>query len=390
MLLDMILHGLRYGRIPEHIHFDMNLNDYCCLNIPDFGRSFPPGTGYTFMSWIQVERFDAKTDIPILTMICGEEKLRLRLTIEGGASRKIRLQTFKSNVRFEGHVVQEKEWFHLAIVHQKPRMTNSFADLYINGKLIEHIKCGYLGHPGSAEKIRTHIGIAPDHAPGDRVTSVWNVGPTYFIEETLLDAKAMRTICEIGHEYAANFQGSLSKYETNESQRPVGLSSGDASAVGDAGTQPKAPTTSLLTSLLSRVTNSSGGAINISEDKIVFAVRAQNALEICLKSHSSEGFPNIVTTASRLAPITKVLFSHASPKLPADPGASPMLLQTKGEMLFVCPDRIADGIWKLGGCAILLCLIEKSQTTEALFKSVSALVEAIRHNWRNADDMERN
>ncbi|KAI8839278.1 hypothetical protein BC829DRAFT_447224 [Chytridium lagenaria] len=388
VLLDLILHGLRHGRSPEYIHFNMVLNDYCCLSIPDFGRVFPPATGYSFLCWFQVGKFDSKSEIPILHMVDGEDKTRLKIVIESlPSSRKIRVETFKTTVRFDSAVIKEGEWYHLAVVHQKPRMTASTIDV---------------------SKIRTFFGVSPEMAHSERSQSIWNIGPSYFIEETLLDAERVKMISNIGFEYSSNFQGSFSKYQTHEILNTLsidGLSSkGDIrrdNSTNGPGSLPAdrivssekvtTPTTNLLALMLSQVkgpNNPSG--LEVVEDKILFSVTAKNSLEVRLRDHINEINSNILLLAERLNPQARVLLSQSSPKIAIDQNYSPVVTLIKGNPLFVCPQRVIDGIWKLGGCSILLMLVDRSETSEALFKSTAAVVESIRYNWRNTDDMERN
>ncbi|KAJ3211572.1 hypothetical protein HDU67_004427 [Dinochytrium kinnereticum] len=405
VLLDLILHGLRHGRSPEYIHFNMLLNDYCCLSIPDFARVFPPATGYTFLCWFQVERFDSKSEIPLLHMIDAEDKTRLRIVIESvPTSRKIRIDTFKTTVRFDSAVIKEGEWYHLAVVHQKPRMTASTIDVYLNGIAIDHLKCGYLGHPGSVSKIRTYFGVPPELALSEKSQSIWNIGPSYFIEETLMDANGVRMISNIGFEYSSNFQGTFSKYQTHEILHTLSIDSlnsksnhvKDISNGGQVGLpadrivsseKVSTPTTNLLALMLSQVkgTGNSGG-LEVLEDKILFAITAKNSLEVRLRDHINEVNSSILLLAERLNPQARVLLSQSAPKIALDQNYSPVVTLIKGNPLFVCPQRVIDGIWKLGGCSILLMLVDRSETTEALYKSTAAIVESIREENASTDD----
>jgi hypothetical protein len=147
-LIDILLQSLQVGRVPNYLHFDTNISSLCSIYIPDSGRSFPPVSGYSFMIWFQVVKFDSKIDIPLLYMEDMEDKIRLAVFVEA-ASKCIRIQTYKTTVQFGNFHVQENTWYNMVIVHQKPRITASSLDIYINGELLERVKCGYLGHPGT-------------------------------------------------------------------------------------------------------------------------------------------------------------------------------------------------------------------------------------------------
>ncbi|KAJ3091789.1 hypothetical protein HK102_013434 [Quaeritorhiza haematococci] len=384
-LMDLILHGLKHGRTPCYISFDMNVSDQCCLWINDFGRPFPPMNGYTFMAWVRVERFDPRHDIPILSIIDDDEKYRLLVSIENGGSRRLKLQTFKTVVLFDGFIFQENEWYHFAIVHQKPRISNSYADVYINGKSIQHLKCPYLGHPGSASRVRTIFNVPTEHKVKEKRRFVWSLGPSYFFEEILLDAPTVSAIYNIGFDYFSNFQGSLAKYQTNEMIRDL---------LSEAANKSKDKAMLLsdqlnpLNIILPQAKNPVG-TMQIPEEKLLFAICPQNDLET-ISVHRENERSTMMNVAGKFLPTSlKAILNSAVPKLRDELDRLPDMAYIKGEALVVCPQRMVDGIWKLGGCSILLKLIEKCPSSDALEKACSVLVESLRSNWRNTEEMER-
>ncbi|KAH9262136.1 hypothetical protein BASA82_000814 [Batrachochytrium salamandrivorans] len=382
ILFEFLLHGLRYGRSPYYLHFDESLsNSTPFLTIPDYNRSFPPISGYTFLAWIRVEKFDLLRNIEIVSIFDMDDKERLNIYIEGTKSRHLVVRTIKSTCRFENTVFREREWTHIALVHQKPRITASTIDLYINGKLVENAKCGYLGHPGSVSKVQTFIGNRSSGPKSMDIEchSIWDLGPTYFIEEVQLSASEISTIYDTRFNCVANWQSYLSKYQNSETS----TRSTDVSQI-----QGETSPISSISFVLSP-TKLHSETLDIPEDKILFALCANNSVEKIIGSHSNETNSSLATIASRIIPTKNAIFNSATPKPSADNGIDPLCAYVHGDVLVVCTNRMVDGIWKLGGCAVLLKLIDISTTSDSLYQSVSVLIESLEYSWRNAAEMEK-
>ena len=252
-------------------------------------------------------------------MIDEEEKTRLLISIESSA-RKLKIQTYKAVVTIDDFVFTEEEWYMLSIVHTKPRISSSYVDVYLNGLLVQQCKCPYLGHPNSVQKIRTFFGFSPDlkyHFPH---LAVLNVGPTYFMQETLLKAKDILTIFHIGSRYSSNFQEYHLDKRLDES------------------------TSSLSTQL--------------SEDKILISFHPKNHLSIL--STSYQGEKSDITHATIKHANINAIYNSSVANISESFDSVSNLAYIKGNCLLVCPSRLNDGIWKIGGMGVLLKLIEIS------------------------------
>jgi hypothetical protein len=149
-LLDLLNHSVKSSWIPASFHFNNKISSAGYLHLPALPGKFPPHSGYTYTSWVHVSAFDPNFDIPLIELYEPDSKcVRLRVVIERQGSQSIRVETYKSTVIFGGVALKENMWYHLALVHTKPRMTASSIILYINGMLVDNVKCGYLGHPGT-------------------------------------------------------------------------------------------------------------------------------------------------------------------------------------------------------------------------------------------------
>ncbi|KAI9203243.1 uncharacterized protein BJ171DRAFT_624220, partial [Polychytrium aggregatum] len=364
VLLDLLLSASISGISPPYVNFDNCVHEACAVVVPDFGRPFPPALGYTFSTWLRLEKTGHLMEIPIMTILDDERKTRFEFSIEC-TSMRFKLLTYKSCVRFEVPKIERGRWYHITIIHQKPLMSNSSLEFFINGELLEMTKCGYLGHPGSVNRVQTVLGFWGPVSGSSPTGAVWSLGPTYFIEEVLLSESEVRAIFNIGHEYYGNFQGMLEKYQIN-SINPVSLDTKATSTLSSilmSGSKPLSP-------------------LGIAEDKILIAFCANNYAVLRQNNPSFEIHPNAGQND-----VASFFYNGASPKLAINPSS---VLTVHGKVTVVCGQQILDSIWKLGGCSILLKLIETSQTEHEMFLSTCILVQCVKHSWRNSDEMERN
>lgn len=366
-LMEVILHGLSRGRSPAY--FSMALDRHCSIWMNDFGRTFPPQGGYTFMMWFQVEKFDTtapddgqslkKPNIPIFGIVDDEERIRLNISLDS-IQQQLHIQTYKAEVSVSGFKFEQGEWYHIAIVHQKPRISASYADVFVNGTMIEHTRCPYLGHPGSAKHVRSYFGYPPDQKINGNQTSILNIGSAYFIEEILFEAKEVSSIYYLGFDYYSNFQGSLTKYRTNESMHQILV---DGGRFNDAQRENNPGDMTMLSMILPFQMSSNSSFL--PEDKVLVAIHPHNHLGVVLNDYSNESNSTLYQTAAKFASL-KAVFNSSIPKLKDESEVVSTLANIKGNVLVVCPERLIDGLWKIGGCSILLKLIETSQVRRVM------------------------
>jgi beige protein homolog 1 len=282
------------------------------------------------MAWIRVTQLDSKDSIPIITIDDSDGLQRLCISIGSENSKKITITTCKGTHKFDNHLISEGQWFHLVLVHQKPRMTASTVNLYINGQLVETAKCGYLGHPGSANQVTTYFGAR--NAAND---AVFDLGPLYMFEEHTLDVSVISVIYEIGFEYSGNWQGSWSKYLVgNELLRSKAMQIVDDEARSPIGQ---------LNFVLQQGKSTLPMTLNVPEDKVLFTISASNIMKT---TKSSKG--------------TFKIFNGAYQKMGSDESKCSSAC-CFGSVLRVCPNRLVDSLWSLGGASIVLKLVQDSQ-----------------------------
>ncbi|KAI8897167.1 hypothetical protein BC833DRAFT_552950 [Globomyces pollinis-pini] len=379
--LDLILHTLSFGRSPCYFHFEPpHTGQPGRIVLEDYGRSFPPQGGYTFMAWIRVEKYDKLSDIDIMTIAEPNNTERLRVYIDRHRM-GLTLKTLKGKCDVEGFVISEKAWYHIGIVHHKPLLSASSVEVYANGTLVFSDKCNYLGHPGSIPAVKTYLGSRPEISknPG---SYIFNLGPTYFIEETVLEAQSISVIYDIGFEYIGNWQGSWEPYLIGNNKLQ---SKSNKILEGEAGSPLF---NQLATFALSPTKSQFVHLLGIPEDQFLFSIIAKNNLDYIPKTTLNElmssKFASDITSMKRKGIVNG---SNTKPTLSTEKST---IGKIEGDVLTVCPKRIIEGIWTLGGCAILLKLVEESKSSEELHRTLSILVQSVIGSWRNLAEMERN
>ncbi|CAG8480599.1 18870_t:CDS:10, partial [Gigaspora margarita] len=387
-VMDMVLYGVQRSRWPRFVQFDMCQFGYCCLEMCSLSdRPFPPANGgYTFMSWLDIENFDSETNLTLLGLSDDEKKCYLQIYFEARTHKLVVQTSPKQATRFENFEFRTGYWYHIALVHRRSRLGQpSLISLYVDGRLVDEQKCPYLSQSTTNRPIRTFIGTPKDIVKklGKGKTKLaWDLGPCYFFEDDL-DGDIISVYCHLGPRYSSNFQDSLGQFQTYQTSTLLNMRLEALSRQrGDSNIElDNLPIVNAI-----RGNNSQ----TLPEDKIIFAFNASNVL-VCgqnaniLGAGLSEG-----TSQALLGNInTKVILNAAVPKVEHALRVPHGLAYMHGDPVMAVPYGMDDSIWKIGGSAVVLRLIERAETTEDLYKTVCTLIELIRFNWRNSEDMER-
>jgi hypothetical protein len=377
--MDLMLYTLKTSRHPGYFKFEPN---YCSgrFMLEDFGRPFPPQTGYSIMGWINVLQFDSDSDIPILTIqdSQGESQLQIYLCkIFSGFA----IRSKKSEIIIKNFPLPKNTWIHFALSHQKPMITSSTLDFYVNGKLLISTKYHYLGSFGSFNPTKTYFGSFGNSNHIDS-TFQFCMGPICMIEDYLLDAQTAGIIYDIGYEYSGNWQGSWESYivgnqalqikttQLNEEENHSPLINQIASFAVSPG----------------RVSNDY--TLSIPEESFLFSICAENEYQH-LSLYSQQELKNSEIYATIKKFDQNVILNGAVPKLIENADSKCKLAKIEGRILSIKPLRFVDSMWTLGGCAIMLRLVEVSNTNKELNLALSILVKSVNCSWRSLGEMER-
>ena len=376
MILNLMLNAIRKENNPCYFSVT-SPSSFGYIKIDDFGRQFPPLGGYSITAWIKVQKFDNEP-ARILTII--DELANEILSIEITKNRNISYKTKKGSVIYDKISVPENSWFHMAFVHHKPVLSNSYVDFYTNGNFQGSSKCGYIARPGSIGAVTTLIGPYEKGSSGS--THILNIGPISMLSEYLLDAQKISIMCALGFDYTGNWQGSWSSYMVGNRQ----LESKSTKLIEEEVHSPIL--TQLATFTMSPGNNYHSHMLEIPEDSFLFSISARN--EFCnLSSHTQKDLMSSDLRNSILNRGFRVVLNGCYTKLSSEIMTTQPLGFVVGDILSICPAKFIDSIWTLGGCSILLRLIDQSRSSMELYQTFSILAYSVSSNWRSLAELER-
>ncbi|CAG8737438.1 10701_t:CDS:2, partial [Acaulospora morrowiae] len=268
----------------------------------------------------------------------------------------------------------------------RSRLTTSTMSLFVDGRFVEVSKCNYLLQPAPNRTIRTYIGTPKDiarKAGTGKAKLAWDLGPCYFFEDEL-DGDIIGVYYHLGPRYSSNFQDSLGQFQTYQTSTLLNMRL-------EALSRHRKDSNIELDNLAMVNAIRGNNSQTLPEDKIIFAFNASNVL-VCGKNANILGAGLSEGTSQALAletANTKVILNAAVPKVERALRVPHGLAYLMGDPVTAVPYGMDDSIWKIGGSAVVLRLIERAETSTDLCKTVCTLIELIRFSWRNSEDMER-
>ncbi|KAI9493852.1 hypothetical protein BDB00DRAFT_938645 [Zychaea mexicana] len=379
-LMNLILDGASRSRWPNFIQFDMSSSGYACLEVPSI-PNFPPSTpGYTLMAWFHIERMDEHVPLTLLTLLDSDSNAVSRLLIDPTTRRlQIHQVHVKQTVELTAFEFQPGYWYHIGIVHQRARLGLNLSSitLFVNGAWVEQARISYPSHPPGS--LRAIIGTPRDHR--QMSTLIWDLGPIYLVDETLED-DVLILYFNLGARYKSMFQDALRQFQTYEASTTLFLS---LRAMTKAFSRRD-----MDQSLLANVMRGAGSA-SVQESKFVFAYIACNTL--MEGPHTGLTCTGLSNAAQQLIAASnkqaQLVLNAAIPKVEAALTSPRAMGYLDGNPVVAYPYGVDESLWRIGGSAVALTLVERSETSEMLFKAVKVLCETIRYSWRNSEDMER-
>lgn len=368
-LMDTLLHGIAHGRWPNFIQFDMNMHGYSSIEMTSLGpRVFPPSnSGYTFMAWLQVEKFDDYTNLMLVGIHDDDKRCQLSVFIDA-QTRQLCVQTNpKYTAKFDAFEFKAGYWYHVVLIHHRSRLSLSAStiSMYVNGIFVEQVRCSYLSQPLPNTRVRAFLGT-PAETGSKAATQItnnlaWDLGPCYLMED-VVDADLVNLLFNLGARYRSLFQDSLRQFQTYETSTILYMNL-RAITRGIEKSQDM-DNVSLVNAM-----RGTGGA-SISEEKILFAFFASNTL--------TEG-PTVGITSTGLSDSAlhmlnltaqhgKMILNAAVPKVETGLSAPEGMAALMGDPVVAYPNGLDDSIWKIGGCAVALKLVERAEVGEIRLK----------------------
>ncbi|KAJ2900346.1 beige beach domain-containing protein [Zalerion maritima] len=394
---------------PALIQFDLSIHGYSAVEIPTLRRQFPPQSapGYTFTSWFYIDQFDPNSHTTIFGIFDQTQTCFLLGYLERDTHNFI-LQTSvtsaKPSVRFKSFVFKEQTWYHIALVHKRPKaITSAKAFLYVNGEFVEQQKPNYPSLPppanGSTESFASFssLSVPPKHNPVQAflgtpkglstqigrglVNSKWSLASAHLFEDVLSD-DLIAVYNQLGPRYQGNYQDCLGGFQTYSASASLGL----RNEVFNSGRQDNSEILRVIRDraatlmpeskiLLSMMPSAVFSQDNLSHDSQLFRCLSRAAVFKFYHTTQSKG--------SQIALNTAFPFVN-------DAFCSPEYLgNMAGNPLVIVPKHIDDSIWELGGfTAVAVKLLERTSSSEELLRSLKMAFLWIRHSWRNSEAVE--
>lgn len=413
---EFLLRGMRSSRTPPFVQFDLSLHGFSAIELPDIGHPFPPvspGSGYTFATWIRVDKFDANCHTTLFgayddTQTCflmayleKDTRCFILQTYMGHSSGVVPSVRFKKAPRFE-----EGRWYHIAIVHRRAKsigMSSPKASLFVDGEFTEIMKAHYPSHPPlldssqesftsmsssiSKHHILAFLGTPRNLAPrlGRNVlTSKLSLASFHLFSEALSD-ELIAVYHKLGPRYCGNFQDRLGSFQTyrtsaelhvhNEILHPGREERSEIVAAIRANASQLMPESKVLLSFSPTSVMDGDDRNGVDESQLIRSLSRESAktLHKYTRMHST---PIIINAA-----VPSVNDALSQPR-----GFG----RLSGDPVVVVPQSLDDAIWRIGGCvAVGLKLVQTAETLDSMLRAVNILLEAVGGNWRNCEAMEQ-
>lgn len=401
-------------RGPAFIQFDLSLHGHGSVELPTLGRPFPPPSapGYSFTTWVKFDRFDPRSHTTLFGVFDSTQTCFLLAYIERDTKNFI-LQTSvtssRPSVRFKSVTFKEGAWYHIAIVHRRPKtLSTSKASLYVNGEFVEQIRSAYPNPPppppppplsnastesfasftsstSKTNPVQAFLGTPRDLStqigPG-LVLSKWSLASAHLFEDIMSD-DFLAVHFRLGPRYQGNFQDCLGGFQTYEASASLGLrnetfhvgkeeSSDILKAIRDKASTIM-PESKVLMSTLPRAVFRTDGKFM---DSLLFRSLSKNAAGSLFHSTTKNGTAVAINAAVPCINDALVRLNGVS-------------LLT-GDPVLATPFYFDDNLWRLGGfTSVALKLVERASTAEELQRSVELMLICINSSWRNSEAMER-
>lgn len=395
-VLRFLLDSIKCSKEPPSIHFDMSLHGYCSVEFSTLGRLFPStaSSGYTLAVWARFEQFDSSTHTTIFGAFDASQTCFVLAYLEKD-TRHFILQTSirgpRPSVRFKSFAFEPRRWYHICVVHKRPRPTSSSrAALFIDGRFVEQQKIEYPCAPAGIDKsrrVQAFFGTPQDLAVrlGRGVsTSRWSLANAILFDESYSD-DLIAVFYNLGPRYYGNFQDCLGSFQTYKASAVLNLRNEQL----HAGKEDSSDIVTAIRRKASSLVREDSILINISPTSILDDDDSNNVDESQLvKSLSKQAAKNLHhLTKAGGNPVAVNGVTPAINDALTQPHGIGILT---GDPVVSVPQSLDDVSWRIGGCtSVHLSLVQAARSAECMLLAVETLYEAVQDNWRNSEAMER-
>ncbi|KAM3440661.1 hypothetical protein NHJ13734_003190 [Beauveria thailandica] len=393
---------------PAFFNFDLSLYGHSSLELPSLGRSFPPqsSAGYTFTAWIYIDHFDPSTHTTLFGAFDVSQTCFVLMYLERDTHNFI-LQTSvfsnKPSIRFKSTEFREKQWYHIGIVHKRPRtMIASRAALYVNGEFCEQMRCNYPLTPplsnnsnesfasfnsgqNKTNPVQAFIGTPRElsgHLGTGLVSSRWSLASAHLFEDIIGD-DFLAVHYGLGPHYHGNFQDTLGGFQTYEASAQLGL----RNEIAHPG---KDESSDILRAVRDKA------SVILPESKILLSILPSATLPENVQFLDTGLLRSLPRSASRALFIASnkdgapLAINSAVPNI-ADALFKPQgIASFRGSPTIALPSYLDENLWRLAGfTSLALKLLERAMSVEETIRTLEIMFHCIRTSWRNSEAMER-
>ncbi|KIM43842.1 hypothetical protein M413DRAFT_26133 [Hebeloma cylindrosporum] len=298
----------------------------------------------------------------------------------------------EDETNFPASKVRKGRWTHLAFVWYLRRGSNPNLRLYVDGVLIEGLHLPY-PRAESMSGFGANLGVRYTLGDTDAKSSSmsWCLASAYLLGLPLAD-DLPRLIHHLGPRYTGTFQDlELVKFLTYEASTSLNmfLSSAAAASAVHSPFSPQGSIKSKIaqTTPIVKALREGMASMGLKEDTIVFVVAPAEfgwGVEGGLSSDSSASSevmsPDVRSPRGATARAGGGANNNAKGRLNA------MLC---GDVFVVKAESLDVALWKIGGAAVGLRLVQLASTSHELSRTLGILTDGLKNSWQNSEDMER-
>lgn len=410
MIADLLIQALSMSKCPPYLHFDLFLHGYASIELPRLGREFPPASsslGYTILLRFYVAKFDPSVHTTLFGALDSSQTCFVLVYLEKDTHNLI-LQTSvtsaKPSVRFKSIAFQVGRWYHISVVHRRPKTTiSSRASLFIDGEFVEQVKSNYPAAPPTTPSsgakggqststngdnaVQAFLGTPQDLAARvgrGSVASQWRLASVHLIGDVLSD-DLIAVYYQLGPRYSGNFQDCLGSFQTYQASAELNLRNENL----HPGREEKSDIISAIRSKNSHL---------LPESKILLNI-APSATLGCWDQHSIEENQLVKTLSTGALKNLRTVIRGGRNTIAVNgsiPSINEALLHPSGSAVLtgdptvVIPQSLDDAAWRVGGCAAVgLAILEAAHSRDSIIKALKILFKSIQDSWRNSEAMER-
>lgn len=410
LIASLLIQALRMSNCPPYFHFDLFLHGFASIELPRLGREFPPASsslGYTLLLRFYVVKFDLSVHTTLFGALDSSQTCFVLVYLEKDTHNLI-LQTSvtssKPSVRFKSVAFQEGRWYHISLVHRRPRATTSSrASLFIDGEFVEQVKSNYPAPPpttpSSGSKgggptsthddraVQAFLGTPQDLATRvgrGSVASQWRLASVHLIGDVLSD-DLIAVYYQLGPRYSGNFQDCLGSFQTYQASAELNLRNENL----HPGREEKSDIISAIRSKNSNLLPESKILLSIAPSAILgnwdhYSLEETQPVKT-LSTGALKNLRNVIRGGRNIIAINGSI-----------PSINEALLHSSGyavltgEPTLVVPQSLDDAAWRVGGCAAVgLATLESAHSRDSIIRALNILFKTIQDSWRNSEAMER-